>query len=98
MRHNLVFYNIKQVEGETQETLKETLIKLMRDDMKISPSDIYTKMNMRGEIRLDIVHRLGQSAGNAPQPVVAFFVTRLGKEMVFSSARNLKGKKVSVSE
>ena len=85
------------IDEKPDEDLKDELTKFMKNDMQISPSDIFYYLG--GEIRLDIVHRLGISSNSKnPHPIVATLVTRDGKDAVLAATGNLKGKRVGVSE
>ena len=97
MRNSLIFYNIDEKDGENCKHLVNTV---MTKQMKISTEDIYSQENLKGEIRMDIVHRLGLKGRDVskPHPIVVTFVTRDGKNKVMENTGNLKGKKYSVSE
>ena len=95
MRENLVFYNL-QNRGEDCEAVISTF---MKDQMNIHENNIYSKDNITGEIRIDIVHRLGKKKPTSTfsRPIVVKFVTHKGKQMVLKHAKNLKGKQQYVS-
>ena len=94
MRDNAVFYNVEETKGES---CKFAVEKILIEEMKIPEQDVYSAGNPTGEVRIDIAHRVGKP-GLHPRPIVATFVTRQGKDYVMKHARNLRGKKYSVSE
>ena len=89
MQENVVFYNIQEHQGEDCEPLIDNF---MKKEMNIDPNLIYSPQNVSGEIRVDVVHRVGKQNGNffRPRPLVVKYVTRKGKNLVLKHASNLK--------
>ena len=52
---------------------------------------------MSGEVRVDIEHRIGQRKAK-PRPLVVSFVTRRGRDIILSHAKNLKSTPYAVTE
>ena len=81
---DLMFYNVKDNPNETFITLKESIYNVIRNDMKIPEYHICSKTNPIGEIRLDTVTRIGKYKADYSRPVVANFVTKSGRNIVYS--------------
>ena len=94
IRDNLIFYNVEESNGENCRLVIE---KFLTEEMKVPRQLIYSAENLTGEVRIDVAHRIGRFTPKG-RPVVVKFVTRQGKEYVMKHAKNLKGKKFSVSE
>ena len=98
---DLMFYNVEDDIQETNTILKDTLYRTMRDTMKIPEANLFNKKNLGGEIRLDIVSRIGNYRPDKMRPIVATFLTQTGRNMVYSKEYtvNLKNPtKVRVAE
>lgn len=101
MEKDLMFYNVRDNQDETYVDLKDKIFKVLRDDMKIPSIEIYSKNNMGGEIRPDTITRIGKFSLGKRRPVVVSFVTKSGRNLVYSRlyTSNLKQPiKVRVSE
>ena len=68
MRENLLFYGIKENDGENSEALILDLIK--------------TKLDISSSISLDRVHRIGVSKDKGTRPIVAKFHNYKDRELV----------------
>ena len=80
MKTNLVFHNLPE---NLPEDCHSEVHNFMKDVLKIPEGLIFSKMNLSGDIRVDIAHRIGQQKGR-PRPMVVTFVTRRGRDIVLS--------------
>ena len=62
----------------------EVISKFLKEVLQVPEDCLFQKNNPGGEVRVDILHRIGQRRGK-PRPLVATFVTRRGRDMVFST-------------
>lgn len=56
----------------------------MRSIMSIPDNELFSKTNPTGEIRLDTMNRVGKFKDGRTRPVVASFVTKTGRNIVFT--------------
>ena len=86
-RNCLLVHGIKEVRGEvTDDVIIETISQNL--DIDIAPHDIERS------------HRIGQSrqSGEKPRPIVVNFVRYNDRNKIFRNKKNLKGKKISITE
>lgn len=98
---DLMFYNLPDQANETDLTLINTVYDTIENTMKVPLNQIYASKNPTGEIRLDNVIRMGKFKEGYNRPVIATFLTRLGKNIVNSTTHtsNLKNPiRIRVSE
>ena len=92
MSANLVFYNIPELERETDDTTADVLRTFMQDELKIQEPDLTG-------ILFDRVHRFGKKLNGKSRAIIARFAPYKGKEIVLRHAKNLdKSKKFVISE
>ena len=98
---DLMFYNVRDSQNETFTSLKDTIYSIFKDDMHIPDQQICSKTNTLGEVRIDTAMRLGRYRAGKSRPVTVNFVTKSGRNIVYSRTytANLKEPcKVRVSE
>ena len=101
MEKDLVFYNVKDSADETYIDLKDSILRIMKEDMQIPVNELYSKNNLGGEIRPDTITRMGKYSMGKRRPVIVTFVTKSGRNTVYARryTANLKQPiKVRVSE
>ena len=94
MKPNLIFHNIPESHNED---CYEVISKFLKEVLQVPEDCLFTKNNPGGEVRVDISHRIGQRKGKA-RPLVATFVTRRGRDLVFSFAKKLKATQYAITE
>ena len=92
LNKNLIFYNI------TEKTDANLHLEMQNSSiLKIPDTFLFSKQNPCAEVRLDMVHCIGQR-GTRPRPVVASFTTQQGMCMVKSYSKQLNSTPFSMSE
>ena len=94
MKHNLIFHNIPEKQDEDCYTVINCFF---TDVLKVPDHLFFSKNNLSGEVRVDIAHRIGQRKAK-PRPLVVSFVTRRGRDIILSQAKNLKSTPYAVTE
>ena len=89
MRDNLIFYNFKEEQGETDQLCMEKLYRLMENELALQ--------NAR-EIQFHRVHRMGRFNRNKTRPIVAKFAFYPDRERVRGAAKNLEGTSFSIGQ
>ena len=84
--HDLVLYNLKEPENENQHTLKTVLYQFFNKVMQIPDNLIFGTQNAAGEIRIDTTVRQGRYVKDKSRPVIISFVTKTGRNIVYSKA------------
>ena len=98
---DLMFYNITDTQDESFIALKATVYTIMKRDMKIPEDEIFSKVNPVGEIRIDTAVRIGKYIQGKTRPVAVTFITKTGRNTVYSRKYNINLKtpiKVRVAE
>ena len=94
MRNNLIFYNLPE---EEQDDPREVIMNFMRSEMQIPSDMIYSRQNLAGEIRVDVVHRMGQKRDKT-RPLIVRYMSHSGRNIVMSYAKVLRSTSFAVSE
>ena len=81
---DLMFYNVEDKAIETELDLQKIVYGIIGDTMKVPLHHIFSRINPTGEIRLDSVMRMGKYRANNTRPIVATFLTKTGKNLVYS--------------
>lgn len=98
---DLMFYNVPDVMHQSDLDLQRTVYNTIQHTMKVPSNMIYSPINPTGEIRLDSVIRMGKYKENNTRPILATFLTKIGKNIVNSKdyTKNLKNPiRIRVSE
>jgi len=96
MLHNLVFYGAPEM---SRENTLSTVMDIMTKKMKIPSSRLNKPGTIKGDISLDIAHRMGKSGSqHGPRPIVLKLVDRHSRDEVLKFVKNLKGSNISVAE
>lgn len=74
MRDNLLFYNVDEERGETDDACMEKVLGIIEDEMRIE--------NARRDVRLHRAHRIGRFINGKTRPIVAKFVLYPDRERV----------------
>lgn len=82
---DLMFYNVDDEAGETEQQLKNSLYDIIEHKMHVPLAQIYSRRNTAGEVRIDTATRTGRYSENKTRPVIATFVTKSGRNIVFST-------------
>ena len=94
MKTNLMLHNIPEAENEDCYAVVNAFL---QNDLKIPSSLLFTQENPCGDIRVDIVHRVGQKR-DKPRSLIVKFTSHRGRDLVLSHSRNLKASPYAVSE
>ena len=98
---DLMFYNVKDSQHETFTSLKDTIYSVISDDMHIPSQHICSQTNVLGEVRIDTASRLGKYRVGKSRPVIVNFLTKSGRNIVYSRTYTVNLKepcKVRISE
>lgn len=98
---DLMFYNVPDVANETEINLINTVYHTIETVLKVPINQIYSAEYPTGEIRLDGAVRMGKFRQDSTRPIIATFLTKLGKNTVNSKlyTDNLKNPiKIRISE
>ncbi|MCG8113229.1 MAG: hypothetical protein N0E59_20955, partial [Candidatus Thiodiazotropha taylori] len=82
MRDNLLFYNVPEERGETDDVCVEKLFNIMEEDMKIDYA--------RRDIKLHRAHRIGRYINGKTRPIVAKFAYYPDRERVRKASSVLR--------
>ena len=81
MRDNLVFKNVEELRGETEEDIGVKLVTLFKEKMNIKESDVK-------KILIERAHRVGKESVGRNRNIVAKLNSK-GKSVVMSHLKNL---------
>ena len=96
MRLNLMFYGAPEY---SKENALATVSDILTKKMKIPEARIKRPGFIKGDISLDIAHRVGKAGSQSqPRPIVLKLVDRHSRDEILKFTSNLKGSKISVAE
>lgn len=91
--NNLVFFNVEEQGSQAPINLRDTIYGLI-GDMEIPNELIFSKEIPSGEIRISDVYRQGRFQREKPRPIVVKFLTKIGRDIVYSKIYRDKLKEV----
>ena len=94
LQKNLLFLNVLEYPNQTPTSLAQGIYDVLATHMRIPVPAIFSQQYPAAEIRIDIVFRLDKfnSSNQNPRPVAVKFLTKLGRDLIFSKTylKNLK--------
>ena len=89
---DLAFYNVDEQQHETEQSLKTTIYNTIKDIMKVPITQIFSKINPTGDVRIDTVSRVGRYNQERKRPVIVTFISKCARNMTYSKVytANLK--------
>ena len=98
---DLMFYNVDDENNESEQQLKNTIYDIIEHTMNVPSIMVFNRHNPAGDVRIDTATRLGRYRDDKSRPVLVTFLSKSGRNIVYSKPHTSKLKddiKIRISE